>query len=742
MRIYFIILIAFFTVSSVFGQDKTSNKNKDNVIAQMNYCMNSLVNIIHNKSMIVLEHELDQLVNNLTMEQIIGLYEINDFRTELIDAVGKFGITEEERNVMRRVQSIKRDNMKWAALSNSLDQTMLLTGNGSGFGPQMAFQILLTAARSVVEYKTMQGEQNIEELQAMWDLRKEDLQTIIDLRKKAQSTIFELYDKYNLNESDRLTESTALLFNEYITEANPAKRVRILQDNYKTYCKFPEYYYHLGMAHIDCKNYAKAKQSFITYLNMYKNAPILRYDERTGCIALTILTYEKGLSSTEKEELIDTAIKNLPSNSAAILQCAMIYIKDLKNFEKGFQLIRAGIDDPKATDRDVLFMAAANLIPCLNNKSITYNSICESFCNSYVSLDSYLTFNIYTNKNAWKSINNVLLVNNVRPWYLSFLFGDKKFNNEFQITVPGNISFNGNDILVYIEEHKYNKLIIKQMSQKYLNAISDEDISDVDCFKANKNLKYLFVETIIPGVYKLKDNIDIDKIKDETYPRLSEFNLPGGDIEDIVEFCLDFKRNEKNTNILFELYNGPKESVISKISKIVKQDPLFGGMLSNALDKYLLDEITFIGDSLSFKPYHTKAQEGSYVRIVLQNGLQIMFKYNENTNELEPYLYTKGKEFIYANPTAKSEYTYKENDDNKELKKQDSTDKDDKSWYSKMWNSIFSSDNESKYDDNKELKKQDSTDKDDESWYSKMWNSIFSSDNESKKEDSQATEKR
>ena len=697
-----------------YAQDKTGNSKKDNVIVQMNYCINSLTNIIHNKSMSVLEHESDQLVNNLTMEQIIGLYEINDFRTDLIDAVGKFGITEEERNLIRRIQSIKRDNMKWAALSNALNPTMLLTGNGPGFGPQMAFQTLLTAARSVVEYKTMQGEQNIEELQAMWDLRKEDLQTILQLRKSAQSIIFELYNKYNLSESDRLTESTATLFNEYITEVDASKRVRILQDNYKTYYKFPEYYYHLGMAYVDCKNYSKAKEAFITYLNMYKNAPILRFDERTGCIALTMLAHEKNLSITKKEELIDIAIKNLPSNSAAILQCAMTYIYDLKNYEKGFQLIRAGIDDPKATDRDLLFMAAANLIPCLNKNSITYRSLCETFSNSkYFSLDSYLTFNIYTNSNAWTSINNVLLLSEYtkRLWY-TLWFG-KKFNNEFQVTIPEYISFNSNDILVYIEEHKKNKLIIKQLSPRYLNTINDEDINDVDCFKANKNLKYLFVETIVPGVYKLKDNIDIETIKDESYPRLSEFSLTKDDIDDIVDFCEDFTRHEKNTNIKFEQNKDAQESIISKTAKNIVPAYYLYKIVKDAIDDYSLDEITFVGDSLSFKPYHTKAQEGYYVRFVLQNGLQIMYKYNDDTNILEPYLYTKGKEIIYANSTAKSEYT---NNEKSEV--------DEPSWFMRFWNSLFSSGNDDIVD-NADQKKNESIAEDEESFFGKLWNTIF-----------------
>lgn len=187
-KITYALIVLSLSFTQVWGQGN-SMTNDENVVAQMNYCINSLTNIVHSKSMSVLEHESDQLINNLTMQQIIGLPEIKDFRIDLMDAISKFEITEEERNLMRRIQSIKRDNVKWSAISNALSPTMLLTGTG-GFGPQLAFQSLLSAARSVVEYKSMQGEQNIEELQAMWELRKEDMQTISELRKSAQGIVF------------------------------------------------------------------------------------------------------------------------------------------------------------------------------------------------------------------------------------------------------------------------------------------------------------------------------------------------------------------------------------------------------------------------------------------------------------------------------------------------------------------------------------------------------------------------
>ena len=136
-------------------------------------------------------------------------------------------------------------------------------------------------------------------------------------------------------------------------------------------------------------------------------------------------------------------------------------------------------------------------------------------------------------------------------------------------------------------------------------------------------------------------------------------------------------------------------------------------IVKDAIDDYSLDEITFVGDSLSFKPYHTKAQEGYYVRFVLQNGLQIMYKYNDDTNILEPYLYTKGKEIIYANSTAKSEYTNKEK-----------SDVDEPSWFMKFWNSLFSSGNDDIID-NADQKKNESIAEDEESFFGKLWNIIF-----------------
>lgn len=313
---------------------------KDLVIAQMNYCIKAMTNIINSQSMTVLEYELDQLINNLTIEQIIGLYDIQEFRLKLLEEASSLQITQEERALLRRIQSIKGDNAKWTALSNALNPTLLLTGSGPGMVPQAIFQTLLTAARTAVEYKSMQGELDIEEIRAMWNLRKQDMEIIKALRQDAMEIVFKLYDKYHLDEYDRLTEATANMFSLCISEPDVNKRIRLLEEHRNDFEMLAEYYYYLGMGYLESGQYIKAKSCFDTYSDVYAKTPLFRCDEKGGTIALARLSYEKNLSQIEKKHLINIVLQNLPNNSAALLQCAMIYLYELEDETQCLNLLK------------------------------------------------------------------------------------------------------------------------------------------------------------------------------------------------------------------------------------------------------------------------------------------------------------------------------------------------------------------------------------------------------------------
>lgn len=652
-----IVFLALFLFSiNMTGQ--THVNREENVIVQMNYCINTLTNIIHNKSMSVLEHEIDQLVNNLTMEQIIGLPEIRDFRIDLMDAASKFEITEEERIYMRRLQSLKRNNALWNSLAAALNPTMLIVGPKGHVAVQVAFQLLLAGTRIAVEYKSASGEQTIEELQAMWELRKEDLKTISELRLSAQGIVYELYNKYHLKEEQRLTEATANLFNEYVSEPDASKRLRVLKDHEDTYKHMAEYYYYLGMAYLDRHNYQEAKLNFNRYLTMYNKTPYLRYDERTGCIALARLTYEKELSSDEKVDLINTTLKNLPNSSPALLQCAMIYMHDLRQYEKGFNLLRAGIDNSHASDPEILYMAVANLLPYMTNYPAIYNASVDLFNKSKnVGYSSYLTFLLNTDRNAWNKLVklNTFTNCNSRTWYSLWMSQD--FSRELQLTLPGKVVYTTNDASVYIESHDGDNVTIQQMNVFYKHGISEKAIEKVKCFKAIPNLRYLYIENVEPGVYVLKKNINTTHIERGLWPRQSEFVLSEDDLEDIVDFCEDFASNSGDTDLILKDMKSTPKTIQGK------DNTLF----------------TFIGDTLRYKPFHSKQQKGYYVRLCFHNGMEIVYKYHDDIYELKPYFYYDGKKRVFWDTSAQNEYTYMERNipENKTQPKESS-------WYEKI----------------------------------------------------------
>lgn len=638
-RILSIAVILFWASASAMSQtiSKESEVPKEMVVAQMNYCINALTNIIHNKSMTVLQHESDMIINNLTMEQMIGLPDIADFRTNLLDGVGRFQITEEERALTRRIQSIKRDNMKWRALSNALNPTMLLVGNaGRGMSYQLAFQALLATARSAIEYKTLQGEQSIEELQAMWDLRKSDMQTILGLRKEALNIVFRLYQQYHLNESDRLTEATANQFNTYISEPDAWKRIRLLEDHRATYEAMADYYYHLGMAYVDANEYGKARPLLNKYLELYRQSPIFRYDEKSGCVALTKLLYEKDMPHAEKERLIVEALTNLPNNGAALMQCAMVYLAELNAPRKAYDLLRSGIDTPIVTDKDAIIMMACNFLGDMAKYPAIYSAVCEAIdkCPS-IGLDSYIVSETGKAANAWPAIEAAIAFKDEAgsSWY-TFGFGEASLEDEFRIQIPRRMRFRLNEIEVYKERHDSLKVTVAKQKVSYTTGISEGEIEDVDCFKANENLKYLFMTEIDEEVFQVKPNLDYVKIEREEFSRMSEFVLSEDDVEDIVDFCKEHEDKRAFLELTCEDADG----------KVVE----------DAKERYTL---VFEGDTLGYEPHHSPTLRGEYIRFVLREAdAAAVYKLNTEEGKLIPYMYEVRGTRVFHKDEYKAEY--------------------------------------------------------------------------------------
>ena len=531
--------------------DAHNPNQQELVIAQMNYCINSLTNIIENNSIEVLDHELDQLLNNLTMKELVGLDEVARFRISLLQNINSLQITNEERELLKRIQFKNRKLKKWDAISNALNGVLFILPGNSGsvstkaVAIQTASLALFTAARTAIEYKRTGIQSDIEEMRQMWELRKSDLNTFTAQRKSALELVISLFQKYNLDEKDRLTEESCKRFNEIITTNDPHTRIRRLNDEKNSYSKMMDFYYHLGMAYIDVNDYKTAKPLFLKYLQMYKNAPIFRYDEKSGCIALAMLSFDKELSDSKREELIKSALENLPNNGAALVQCAIHRMAQQNRINDAYNLLRMGIDRTSISDKDLIIDTTITLLENIKKYPSVYKDICTAIegCND-ISLTSYVSYLISSNQltrlselfifldrkpeenfSLKKYLNQFTKLNHYMqmvPLIGKYFFWDEIYESIYEsirsaddlyIYISNKYRYELSDFEIYQENQDKNTMKIIKNIHTDIDAFTHEDIMDeLDFLENYEELFWSLFTKIGPDNYKVKPTINISKI--------------------------------------------------------------------------------------------------------------------------------------------------------------------------------------------------------------------------------------
>lgn len=731
------IALMFFTMSiKANPTDSILTNQRELVIAQMNYCIHSLTNIIENNSINVLDYELNQLLNNLTITEVVDLEEVASFRRAMLLDINELQITNEERNLMNRIKVKQNNLMKWQALSNALNSfNFLLSGNGGTTSPKaMAIQgasiALLTAARTAIEYKTIQGQQEIEEIKQMWELRKNDLTTYVGLRQGALELVYKLFKKYNLNENERLTESTASKFNKIITTDNPKARIRQLKDEEKTYSPLLDYYYHLGMAYIDIQDYISAKPYLLKYLSMYQNAPIFRYDEKSGCIALATLTFDKNLSKQQKEELVDIVIKNLPNNGAATVRLALYYLYELNEPQKAYNLLRSGIDNVMMNDKNIIIETAVSLLDDIRKYPLIFDEICAAIENCQeVRMSSYIAYILQSNKkNKFDEIDKVIQFGEKVSEKPGYLF-DGKISSKLFIHIDKRFIFDIQDFEIYNEIYDKESLKVIKHTQQIANSISKEDIVDELEFIDNyEQLLYYFFNRIDNNdFYIVKENIDFKKLQIKDYNELNptikniiEFSLSDNEKNDLFKFCIDNKSENSKYVVLNSIddtgYFSSRTFQIPYLEEFFTNDMQ---IMKLDLLKYKFDksefpscEVKFYGDSLTYLPKSFYEEVNCKLRIKINGILQPTLTYILRDKSLSLYSIEYNDHVIYKEPQSIQAKKYIQHKNKIIEEKNDTISLKNKVF--NLWNRFFETDT---IQQNVEIERTDSTTTLGKEWY-------------------------
>ena len=685
--------------------DAHNPNQQELVIAQMNYCINSLTNIIENNSIEVLDHELNQLLNNLTMKELVGLDEVARFRISLLQNINSLQITNEERELLKRIQFKNRKLKKWDAISNALNGVLFILPGNSGsvstkaVAIQTASLALFTAARTAIEYKRTGIQSDIEEMRQMWELRKSDLNTFTAQRKSALELVISLFQKYNLDEKDRLTEESCKRFNEIITTNDPHMRIRRLNDEKNSYSKMMDFYYHLGMAYIDVNDYKTAKPLFLKYLQMYKNAPIFRYDEKSGCIALAMLSFDKELSNSKREELIKSALENLPNNGAALVQCAIHRMAQQNRINDAYNLLRMGIDRTSISDKDLIIDTTITLLENIKKYPSVYKDICTAIegCND-ISLTSYVSYLISSNQltrlselfifldrkpeenfSLKKYLNQFTKLNHYMqmvPLIGKYFFWDEIYESIYEsirsaddlyIYISNKYRYELSDFEIYQENQDKNTMKIIKNIHTDIDAFTHEDImNELDFLENYEELFWSLFTKIGPDNYRVKPTINISKIKNNDFssfhPRINNLfeykKIPSGDIEDLVDFLEEHRAKQTDCSVLrsqdktgwfttSEYYLPYMECYFDKNQEI----QIFDKSIMNKKTTYLPScRIDFYGDKLTYKPMPFYNNQAKLFKIKFNGVLEPVLTFSISKDAVDLYAVEVADKVFFSKP--------------------------------------------------------------------------------------------
>lgn len=242
-------------------------------------------------------------------------------------------------------------------------------------------------------------------------------------------------------------------------------------------------------------------------------------------------------------------------------------------------------------------------------------------------LDKYLLHCIKSEASAWDKINQIVKFENIS---IIDAILENNFPFVFGINIPRHFVMNEESCYVVLSRYWEKSCRIDTFTLYNEEYISLSDIESISCFNRNAKLKYLYLEEIIKDKTYILSDIDIDKIKDGTFPRQSEFALTEKDIKDIVSFCK--KHAPKKTEYTTWKINGT-----TKMGKAL----------------YIASKVFFAGTTV----VHDESTPSTplYLSLHFSNNIQLTYKYDIEKEDLVGcyYIY-KGKKVFNTDSDVKN----------------------------------------------------------------------------------------
>ena len=390
-----------------------SDEQKIKAAYALNLCTVSLTQIIDYSDPYILEQEYDSILNNLNIQNIIHDESLLKLLKKIMETLTFYRIQEGDKKFLEKEYQGKMKNTIWSAVPSL--SVILAGGNPVTAAAAVATQIGI----SYMNYRKTKSQDLAEKEKKEWELKRALIEEISGLQRELFETAWRLSDRYNFDDSYRLTEKQIKHYSSILMDSDPFRRYERLDPLKEFFQAFPPFWYYKGNAakeiagkyeknqKISALYRAKALEDYrkfdFSYIELMREDVIA-----SSCAIEHIALLDKSKDADEIKKLLDRAMR-FAGDNFDVLQITVLNYISLGENDKAKTILRSLVNE---------------------NYNVGLNGL----------LLSRIYFKWDKNKEEYDILSGRIGKRNIIPWMENDTEADKKFIEERENAISGHFA--------------------------------------------------------------------------------------------------------------------------------------------------------------------------------------------------------------------------------------------------------------------------------------------------------------
>jgi hypothetical protein len=326
-----------------------TDRQKMEAAYALNLCTVSLTQIMDYSDPYILEQEYDAILNNLNIQNIIHDESMLTLIKKILEALTFYRIQEGDKKFLDQEYQGKMKSAIWSAVPSL--SVILAGGNPITAAVAIASQVGI----GYMNYRKEKANIDFENEKKEWELKRSLIDEISVLQRQLFETAWRLSDRYDFDDSLRLTEKQIKQYSAILMDGDPLRRYERLDTQKEIFEAFPPFWYYKGNAakeishkyannkKIAAKYAAKALEDYRKFGSVY--VELMREDVvAASCAIEHIALLDKSKDADEIKKLLDR-VMHFAGDNFDVLQIAALNYISLEETDKAKLILRRLVNE-------------------------------------------------------------------------------------------------------------------------------------------------------------------------------------------------------------------------------------------------------------------------------------------------------------------------------------------------------------------------------------------------------------